>query len=164
MDLNPNTPLHWIDGDVLLRLGIAALLGLALGLDRELRGHAAGLRTHGIICFSAAVMTVSALALYRQIGGDESRMDPLRIFEATGAFVGIIAAGLIVFSKGEVHNLTTAAHIWLAAVVGIACGAAQWPLVLVAAIVSVVMLTVLRLIERRWIDPRLSREHDLEDE
>ena len=111
MDLNPNTPLHWIDGDVLLRLGIAALLGLALGLDRELRGHAAGLRTHGIICFSAAVMTVSALALYRQIGGDESRMDPLRIFEATGAFVGIIAAGLIVFSKGEVHNLTTAAHI-----------------------------------------------------
>ncbi|MCW2391418.1 putative Mg2+ transporter-C (MgtC) family protein [Sphingobium sp. B1D7B] len=165
MDLNPGTPLHWVDGEVMLRLGIAALLGLALGLDRELRGHAAGLRTHGLICFSAAVMTVSSISLYRQLATGQSGMDPLRIFEATGTFVGIIAAGLIVFSKGEVHNLTTAAHIWLATVVGIACGAAQWPLVWVASIVSVVMLTFLRLVERRWIEPRLAeRAFDKEKE
>ena len=47
MILNAATPLHVIDGPILLRLGAAALLGLLLGLDRELRGHAAGLRTHG---------------------------------------------------------------------------------------------------------------------
>jgi len=164
MDLNPDTPLHWIDLDVLLRLGIAAVLGLALGLDRELRGSAAGLRTHGIICFSAAVMTVSAIALYNQLatGESPSGMDPLRIFEATGTFVGIIAAGLIVFSKGEVHNLTTAAHIWLATVIGVACGAAQWPLVLVAAIVAIIMLTLLRIFERRWIDPLLPKKQEEE--
>lgn len=149
MELNPPTLVHWVDFDLLSRLGVAAVLGLLLGLDREIRGHAAGLRTHGLICFSAAMMTVSVLALYGQLGGGD-RMDPLRIFEATGGFIGIIGAGLIVFSRGQVHNLTTAAHLWLAAVIGIACGAAQWPLVVIGCVISLVMLTLLRVAERRW--------------
>src|SRR3546814_10728756 len=99
-------------------------------------------------------MTVSVIALYMQIGGQRS--DVLRIYEAAGAFIGIIGAGLIVFSRGEVHNLTTAAHLWLAAVIGIACGAAQWPLVLIGGLVSLVMLTLLRIAERRWVR---SEEH-----
>ena len=148
MLLNDPILVHWIDLDLLTRLGVAAGLGLLLGLDREIRGHAAGMRTHGLICFSAAAMTVSIVSLYFQLEGE--RMDPLRIFEATGTFIGIIGAGLIVFSKGEVKNLTTAAHLWLAAVVGIACGAGQWPLVAIAATISVVMLTLLRVVERRW--------------
>ena len=148
MLLNDPILVHWIDLDLLTRLGVAAGLGLLLGLDREIRGHAAGMRTHGLICFSAAAMTVSIVSLYFQLEGE--RMDPLRIFEATGTFIGIIGAGLIVFSKGEVKNLTTAAHLWLAAVVGIACGAGQWPLVAIAATISVVKLTLLRVVERRW--------------
>ncbi|MGB3846968.1 MgtC/SapB family protein [Sphingopyxis sp. YF1] len=148
MELNAPILVHWIDLDLLARLGIAALLGLLLGLDREIRGHEAGFRTHGLICFSAAAMTVSIIVLHAQIGGE--RADPLRIFEATGAFIGIIGAGLIVFSKGEVRNLTTAAHLWLAAVIGIACGAGQWPLVLICSVISVVMLSLLGWIEARW--------------
>jgi len=146
--LNDPILVHWIHLDLLTRLGVAAVLGLLLGLDREVRGHAAGMRTHGLICFSAAAMTVSVISLYLELGG--ARMDPLRIYEATGAFVGIIGAGLIVFSKGQVKNLTTAAHLWLAAVTGIACGAGQWPLVMIAVAISVVMLTLLRFVERRW--------------
>ena len=148
MQLNEPVLVHWIDADVLMRLGIAAIIGLLLGLDRELRGLAAGMRTHGLICFSAATMTVSMLSLYAQLGGDG--MDPLRIFEATGAFIGIIGAGLIVFSKGAVKNLTTAAHLWLAAVVGVACGAGQWPLVAIGVVISVIMLTLLRALERKY--------------
>jgi putative Mg2+ transporter-C (MgtC) family protein len=140
--LNDPIFVHWIDLDLLTRLGVAALLGLLLGLDREMRGMAAGMRTHGLICFSAAAMTVSIISLYLELGG--ARMDPLRIFEA------IIGAGLIVFSKGQVKNLTTAAHLWLAAVTGIACGAGQWPLVAIAVAISIVMLTLLRLVERRF--------------
>lgn len=153
MILNAATPLHVIDGPILLRLGAAALLGLLLGLDRELRGHAAGLRTHGILCFTCALMTISAIALHNQLTV-EGNIDPLRIFEASAAFTGIIAAGLIVFNKGEVKNLTTAAHIWLAAMIGIACGAGQWPLVISAAIVAVVMLTLLGIVEHRWLGKR----------
>lgn len=152
MELNDPVTVHWIDVQLLSRLGIAALLGLLLGLDRELRGLAAGMRTHGLICFSAAMMTVSVIALYHELGsrGGEAAMDPLRVFEATGAFIGIIGAGLIVFSKGSVKNLTTAAHLWLAAVVGIACGAGQWPLVAIGAVISLVMLTLLRIVERKY--------------
>lgn len=158
MELNDPTVVNWLDYDLLSRLAAAAVLGLLLGLDRELRGHAAGLRTHGLICFAAAAMTVSIIALYTQLDGE--RMDPLRVYEAAGAFIGIIGAGLIVFSGGQVHNLTTAAHLWLAAVVGIACGAGQWPLVVIAAIVGLIMLTVLRLIEPKDSDRRIAeRDH-----
>ena len=147
MPLNEPILGHWVALDLWPRLGVAALLGLLLGLDREIRGIAAGMRTHGLICFSAAAMTVSIISLYLELGG--ARMDPLRIYEATGSFIGIVGAGLIVFSKGQVKNLTTAAHLWLAAVIGVACGAGQWPLVLIGAVISVIMLTVLRIIERR---------------
>ena len=91
MELNPVTSLEWLDWDIISRLGVAAILGLVLGLDREWRGHAAGMRTHGLICVSAAAMVVSIMALYHQLDGP--RMDPLRLFEAAGAFIGIIGAG-----------------------------------------------------------------------
>ncbi|HYD23817.1 MAG TPA: MgtC/SapB family protein [Croceibacterium sp.] len=151
MELNPPILVHWIDYDLISRLGAAALLGLLLGLDREVRGRAAGLRTHGLICFSAAAMTVSMISLHNQAGG--SGADVLRIFEAAGAFIGIVGAGLIVFSKGKVKNLTTAAHLWLTAVVGIGCGAGQWPLVAIGTVISLVMLTGLGVLARRfWPD------------
>jgi putative Mg2+ transporter-C (MgtC) family protein len=152
MPLNAPILVHWMDWDVILRLGVAAVLGLALGLDRELRDHAGGLRTHGLICVSAAALTVSIISLHAQLNGQ--RMDPLRLYEACGSFIGIIGAGLIVFSKGEVRNLTTAAHLWLVTVIGIACGAGQWPLVVIGGLVSVVMLTVLGLAERKFFPDR----------
>lgn len=156
MQLNPPVLVHWIDFDLLTRLGIAALLGLTLGLDREVRGRAAGLRTHGLICFASAAMTVSMISLYGQMGG--GRADFLRMFEATGAFIGIIGAGLIVFSKGQVKNLTTAAHLFLTAVIGIACGAGQWPLVAIGAAISILMLTVLGILARHyWPDEDFTR-------
>jgi len=155
-----------LDWDVLARLGAAALLGLALGVDRELRDMPAGMRTHGLICFSAAFVTVAALALYYQMGGMESNIDPLRVIEGTAAFTGIIAAGLIVVTKGEVKHLTTAAHVWLATVIGIACGAGLWPLVAFGSVVAVVMLTLLGLFERRWLNRFAvseSKDDDLAD-
>ena len=156
MELNDPILIRWIDLDLVTRLGTAALLGLLLGLDREVRGRAAGLRTHGLICFAAAAMTVSMISLYNKMGGGQA--DFLRIFEATGAFIGIIGAGLIVFSKGQVKNLTTAAHLFLTAVIGIACGAAQWPLVVIGSVISILMLTVLGLLARRyWPDEDYTR-------
>jgi putative Mg2+ transporter-C (MgtC) family protein len=148
MELNSPVLVHWIDTDILLRIGVAAILGLLLGLDREVRGRAAGMRTHGLICVSSATMTVSMIALYNQAGGQGA--DVLRIFEATGSFIGIVGAGLIVFSRGKVKNLTTAAHLWLTAVIGIACGAGQWPLVLMGSVISLLMLTILGVVARRY--------------
>ncbi|WP_156841808.1 MgtC/SapB family protein [Novosphingobium aquimarinum] len=150
MQLNAPVGIEFLDFEILLRLGVAAVIGLILGLDRESRGHAAGMRTHGLICVSASATVVSMMALYNQLDG--SRIDPLRLYEAIGAFVGIIGAGLIVFSRGRLHNLTTAAHLWLTAVIGIACGAGQWPLVVTGTIVSLLMMTVLRVVEHHLFD------------
>ena len=67
--------------------------------------------------------------------------------------IGIVGAGLIVFSRGKVHNLTTAAHLWLATVIGLACGLGQWPLVVVLAIISLVIITIMRFVEG-WLGKR----------
>lgn len=147
MTLNPHVPLSGMEFELLARLGIAAVLGLLLGLDRELRGHAAGMRTHSLICLAAAALTISVLGLYMSMPMPNA--DPLRLFEAAGAFVGIVGAGLIVFNKGEVQNITTAVHLFLTTVIGVACGAAQWPLVATAAPIGLVVLSLLSLIERK---------------
>lgn len=147
MPLNDPLPLAAIDGDLALRLGAASGIGLLLGLDRELRGHAAGLRTHGLICLAAAALTVSAIAFHETMAMPNA--DPMRIYDAAASFVAIIGAALIVFAGGKVHNITTAAHLFLTAVIGIACGAGQWPLVAVAGPLGLAMLSVLRLAEEK---------------
>ena len=160
MELNDAIPLQWPGLDLVLRIGAASVLGLLLGLDREWRGHAAGMRTHGLICVSAAATVVSVMGIYHQL--DSPRMDPLRLFEAAAAFIGIIGAGLIVFSRGRLHNLTTAAHLWLTTVVGIACGAGQWPLVAFLTVISLAMVTLLRVVESRFgrEDRKLKKDAD----
>lgn len=147
-----NEAMHFADGDVpgiAFRLGLAAVAGMLLGLDRELKGVPAGLRTHGLIALSAAVITVSALLLYDQMGASESRLDPLRVIEGMATAAGIIAAGLIFVKGGTVKNLTSAAHVWLTMTVGIACGAGQYPLVAIGGGIALVLLVVVGFIERR---------------
>jgi putative Mg2+ transporter-C (MgtC) family protein len=150
-----NDALWWdaLSGEVLLRLGVATLAGLLLGLDRELKGYDAGLRTHGLVALSASLMTVVAIALYHQLGGAGSPIDPLRVIEGMAAAIGIIAAGLIIVKGGEVRNLTTAAHIWLTAAIGIASGAGYFALVIIAAGLALVLLVLLRFVERRLPGP-----------
>ena len=161
MHLNTPVSIFSLEWDLLLRLMSAAIIGLLLGFDREYRGHAAGLRTHGLICFASAVTTVSVLDLYYRLDG--ARMDPLRLFEAAGAFIGIVGAGLIVFSKGRLHNITTAAHLWLTAAIGIACGAGQWPLAAIGLVFGLVMMTILRLFEDKDGERQLGTQDEQAD-
>ncbi len=148
MELNDALWLETIDVQVVVRLGVATLAGLILGLDRELKGYDAGLRTHALVSLSASLTTVVAIALYFQLGGPQSRLDPLRVIEGMAAAIGIIAAGLIIVRGGEVRNLTTAAHIWLTAAIGIASGAGYFAVVAIAAGLALMLLVGLRLVER----------------
>lgn len=135
--------------DVLVRLAVATVGGLLLGLDREVRGKAAGVRTHGLVSLSSAVITVSALMLYAETRHDEGGdMDPLRVIQGLAQAIGFIAAGMIIVAKGDVQNLTSAANLWLAAALGIAAGAGQFGLVIAAFVFGVGILTVIRFVER----------------
>ncbi|MFN2258378.1 MAG: MgtC/SapB family protein, partial [Parasphingopyxis sp.] len=127
----------------------AAAVGMALGIDRERHGVAAGIRTHGIVCLSGAVVTVTALMLWRQLGGPEGQTDPLRVIEGMAAAVGIVAAGLVFVKGGDVKNLTSAAHVWLTVTIGIACGAGYWPVVAIGGGLALVMLVAVKFLSAR---------------
>jgi putative Mg2+ transporter-C (MgtC) family protein len=138
-------------GEMLLRLGVAALVGLLLGLDRELKGISAGLRTHALVSLSSAAITYSALELHVVLSADgSSSTDPLRVIQGLAQAIGFIAAGLIFVAKGGVHNVTSAANLWLATAVGIASGAGQYRLVAATTAIGLIVLIVLRAVER-WL-------------
>jgi putative Mg2+ transporter-C (MgtC) family protein len=146
--------------ETVVRLGLATMCGLLLGLDRELRGISAGIRTHALVALSSAVITVSALELYGETRAHGGNSDPLRVIQGLAQAIGFIAAGAIFVSKGAVRNLTTAANIWLATAVGIAAGAGQFMLVGVTTAFGVVIVTVVRVIEHRALRHQASDDKE----
>lgn len=158
MELNPPMPFGAMGFDILARLLTGTGVGLLLGIEREVKGFDAGLRTHGFVALSAALMTVTALVLYYQFGGRESRVDPLRVIEGMAAAIGIIAAGLIIVRGDNVKNLTSAAHIWLTATLGIASGAGLYPIVLTGAALALILLILVGIAEKRMQGSKHARE------
>lgn len=146
IDADPLALYSW--SELLLRLGSASLIGLLLGLDRELQGHEAGIRTHALVALSSAMIMASSLMLTADLQGPDFAPDPLRAVQGLSQAIGFIAAGAIFVRGSNVMNMTTAANIWVAAALGIACGAGQYRLVLVGAGLGFVLLTLLKLFQR----------------
>ena len=134
--------------EIFTRMGIATAGGLLLGLDREMRGIAAGLRTHAMVSMSSAMITISALMLYFQLGAEDTNMDPLRVIQGLAQAVGFVAAGAVFVAGNQVHNLTSAANIWLAAAVGIGAGSGQFVIVGAGILFGIVIVTIVRLAEK----------------
>ena len=126
-----------------LRLLIAVILGAFVGLEREYRRHAAGLRTHMLVALGAALFTVVPV----EMGADES--DLAELVRGIAAGVGFLGAGAILklSTEGEIIGLTTAAGIWLTAAVGFAVGAGSIAPAFMAIILSLLILTVVRRLE-----------------
>jgi putative Mg2+ transporter-C (MgtC) family protein len=146
IDSDPLALFSWTE--LLFRRGAASLIGLLLGLDRELQGHEAGIRTHALVALSAAMIMISSLMLTVQLSRPGFSPDPLRAIQGLSQAIGFIAAGVIFVRGSNVVNMTTAANIWVAAAIGIACGAGQYRLVLVGAGLGFVLLTLLKVFER----------------
>ena len=142
--------------DILLRLGFGTLVGMALGFDREIRGFDAGLRTHGLVALSSAMLTVSSLMLFAQVkelGGDA---DPLRVVQGLAQAIGFIAGGLIFVRGGGVMNMTTASSVWTACAAGIAAGCGQFTLLGIASGMAIALLSLVGILER-FLPHRKSR-------
>lgn len=133
-----------------LRLAGAVLFAAIIGFERELKARPAGLRTHAMVALAACAFAVLATEVTRSpvFANTEVRMDPLRVIEAVTSGVAFLAAGFIIFQKGEVHGLTTGAGIWLAAAIGLAVGFGYWVLALPATVLGAIILTALRWFER----------------
>ena len=136
--------------EMALRLGVAAVLGCILGLDREVRGKSAGMRTHMLIALGAATTAVVTMEIYDTLRVDfpDNRADPLRMIEGVMTGVGFLGAGAIIRSGGSVHGMTSAANIWICGAIGLACGAGFYQLALVAFGFAMLVLTGLWFVEK----------------
>ncbi|MET4701884.1 putative Mg2+ transporter-C (MgtC) family protein [Constrictibacter sp. MBR-5] len=143
-------PEGWALSEMALRLGVAAVLGCVLGLDREVRGKSAGMRTHMLIALGAATTAVVTMEIYDALHVDfpDTRADPLRMIEGVMTGVGFLGAGAIIRSGGSVHGMTSAANIWICGAIGLACGAGFYQLALVAFGFAVLVLTGLWFVEK----------------
>src|SRR3954470_12655255 len=130
---------------VLMRLLLAATLGGAIGLEREIKRKPAGLRTNMFICFGAAMFTVLSERLADQYGGDHTRIAAQII-----PGIGFIGAGSILHSRNNVSGLTTAATMFVVASIGMACGGGLYGTAIFATFVLLISLTMLGVLERRF--------------
>lgn len=137
-------------GEVLLRLGMAALFGMVIGIDREARDRPAGLRTHMLVALGSAVFAVVSIEMTMSplVEGESVRVDPLRVLEATAAGVAFLGAGTIFRSGGSVQGITTGASILVAGAIGAATGGGWYLVAGTALVLAMLILTVIHFVER----------------
>ncbi len=139
-------------GQILLRLFVATLIGTVLGLNREIHGKPAGMRTHALVSLGAALTTVVSIELTTR-GNVVDGSSVLHVVQGIMAGIGFLGGGVILRddSHQSVHGLTTAASIWVVASLGVACGAGQWLTALMALALTLIVLVFLARIEARCI-------------
>jgi putative Mg2+ transporter-C (MgtC) family protein len=136
--------------DIALRLGAAALVGMLIGVNRDLANKPIGMRTLGLVALGAAIVSLAGV----QVEGMAEHPDALSrvvqgIIQGVMAGISFIGAGVILRDREarRVEGLTTAATVWVTAALGIACGLAAWRTVAIAAV-----LALLLLVAGRWVE------------
>jgi putative Mg2+ transporter-C (MgtC) family protein len=152
-------------GTMVVRLCVAALLGLVIGLDREYRQHPAGMRTHMLVSLASAtfaVLTFELIALTENEGSVVGA-DPVRAIGAVTAGVSFLAAGTIIQARGRVQGLTTGAGMWLAGAIGLACGIGAFGVATAATLLGVLILALLGLVSPMLPRKESSNGHSAND-
>src|SRR5262245_66126705 len=112
---------HAITGwDTFARLAVAAALGAAIGVERELRDREAGIRTHLLVALGACLFTIAGAYGFSDFDGN---VDPTRVAAQIVTGVGFLGAGAIIREGISVRGLTTAGSLWIVAAIGMATGA-----------------------------------------
>ncbi|MBV6522493.1 MAG: Protein SapB [Gemmatimonadaceae bacterium] len=136
--------------EVVVRLLMAALLGSAVGLERERLLWVAGLRTHMLVCVgSALVMLVSAFGFADVLGQPNVVLDPSRVAAQVVSGIGFLGAGTILLRNDVIHGLTTAASLWTVAAIGLAVGGGLYVPAVAATVLILLILVGLKPLENR---------------
>jgi putative Mg2+ transporter-C (MgtC) family protein len=141
--------------NLLIRLAAATLLGAVIGLERDMHGRAAGLRTNMLVSLGSALFMIISMAVavrYAAGGSAETglRVDPSRIAAQIIAGIGFLGAGAILKEGLNVRGLTTAACLWASAGIGMAAGAGFFELAVVVTVISLFTLTVVGYLDRLY--------------
>lgn len=145
--------------DILIRLFVAAGLGFLVGLERELTNKYAGLRTNILVCLGACIFTILSIYGFPTFADGDNVVvsqatgirDSARVAAQIVTGIGFIGAGTVLRNGPMVFGLTTAATLWIAASIGMACGAGMYDIAIVATILSVAVLTLIRIFERQFL-------------
>jgi putative Mg2+ transporter-C (MgtC) family protein len=146
--------------ELLLRLLLAALLGAAIGLERELKQKSAGLRTNTLIAVGAALFTLMSIEMAEGVFG----ADPTRITAQIVTGIGFLGAGAIIRTGGSVQGLTTAATVWVNAAIGMAAGGGRYVLAIGATALTMIVLLALTRLENMVARRDPARAQAINDE
>lgn len=152
-------PTHEAFEILALRMLVAAVLGALIGLEREVKHHPAGLRTHMLVSVAAAAFTIMTFEIYHEMvdlgAQNMANLDPIRVIEAVTAGVAFLAAGAIIRSgSGDIKGLTTGAGMWMAGAIGVAAGAGFFSVALLATGMVLAIMIILGLVEKFVFKPR----------
>lgn len=133
--------------EYIARLLLASLLGGIIGIEREVHGRAAGFRTHLLVSLGSCLFVVTSIHFYELFGNTSGigpvGVDPARVAAQVVTGIGFLGAGAIMRDKASIRGLTTAACLWIAAAIGLACGIGLYfiaPFVTLLAVISLLLL------------------------
>lgn len=135
------------DTETVLRLVLAVLLSGLVGLEREAKKHAAGLRTHILVCLGSTLIMLTGLHLASHFQGAE--LDPTRLAAQVISGIGFLGAGTIIQFRDTVRGLTTAASLWAAAGIGLAVGSGFYLGAVATTVIVLLVLFALSNVEQR---------------
>ena len=140
-----------LDGDMIFRIILSVVLGFVIGLEREITNKSAGLRTNILVCVGSCLFTILSLYGFSNALSIYPMGDPARVAAQILTGIGFIGGGTVLRHGTSIYGLTTAATLWVTASVGMACGCGKFSIAILCAIVSVAILTLIRIFERNCI-------------
>ena len=151
--------MEFISIDFLVRIVVAIVLGFLIGLERELTNKYAGLRTHILVCLGACIFTIISIYGFPTFAEGDNVIvnqatgvrDTARVAAQIVTGIGFIGAGTVLRNGPMIIGLTTAATLWISASIGMACGVGMYDVAILATIISVAVLTLIRVFERRFL-------------
>lgn len=147
-----------IDWSLILRLLLSGVMGGLIGFEREFRAKEAGVRTHFIVALGSALFMI--ISQHAFVG----RFDAARVAAQVVSGIGFIGAGVIIFQKNVVRGVTTAAGLWVAAAIGLACGAGMYVVAGAAALMTALCLEAMHFFHRHFAEKVVEIAISAEDE
>lgn len=143
---------------ITIRLVLALFLGGLIGFEREVSSHAAGLRTHILVCVgSALVMLLSMYGFSAFVNEVNVRIDPSRLAAQVISGIGFLGAGTIIFNGRSITGLTTAASLWVVAGIGLAIGAGFYYAAVLSCFMVLISLWILNKVEHKYFNGKKIR-------
>jgi len=152
--------INYQNPEILIKISVSLLLGLLIGLEREMTNKTAGLRTHILICLGSTVFTILSLSGFTTEtihNGVIIQNDPARIAAQILTGIGFIGGGAVLHYGTNVYGLTTAATIWVTASIGMSVGVGSYELAIITTLITFLVLVVIRKFESGFLSRHINK-------